>query len=128
MHFVKLLIRVRKFVPYFVTFVKPLIELGIRSSFLNLNLQVYLDHCWLGSMTMQMTGNKELFFLVQVLVLQVRLEFHKVLSLDLSCFVYILMALLKTFTPLLDFLLMILACISLSMTPFRLLINSIRTW
>ena len=45
---------------------------------------------------------------------------HKALFLDLYFFFYISMTLLKTLTPLLDFLLTILACISLSMTPFRL--------
>ena len=49
-----------------------------------------------------------------------RLEFHKALSLDLYFFFYISMTLLKTLTPLLDFLLTILACMSVSMTPFRL--------
>ena len=49
------------------------------------------------------------------------LEFHKVLFLDLSCFYYILMTLFKTLTPLCNFLLTILACTSLSMTPYRLL-------
>ena len=43
------------------------------------------------------------------------------LILGLFVFFYILMTLLKTLTPLLDFLLTIPACISLSMTPFRLL-------
>ena len=41
--------------------------------------------------------------------------------LGLLLFFYISMTLLKTLTLLLDFLLTMLACISLSMTPFRLL-------
>ena len=43
--FVKLLMRVRKFAPYFVIKVKPLIEFGIKVFFLNLNLQVFPDRC-----------------------------------------------------------------------------------
>ena len=46
-----------------------------------------------------MTGNNELFCLVQVFLgLQIRLEFHTVLALDLSCFFYIST---KVSTPLL---------------------------
>ena len=51
-----------------------------------------------------MTGNKELFCLVQVLLrLQLCLEFHKILSVNLSCFSCMSKPLLKTLTPIILF-------------------------
>ena len=95
-----------------------MIEFGIKVFFLNLNLQVYLtwfsDYLNDRKQRVVLPGASSFWTSVKARVPQ-----GSILG-PLFLF-YISMTLLKTLTPLLDFLLMILACESLSMTPFRLL-------
>ena len=75
-----------------------------------------------------MTGYKEFFAQCKFFLDSVKAAILQGYILGPLLFLHILMTLLKTLTPLLDCLLMILACISLSMAPFRLLISKIWTW